>query len=121
MGLDFGSVETRKIKLRVWWRGEELEFYAEEPTTEERVNYRRDIARCFNRRGEPDFDKLSRVQIRWAKRKLVGFREGDLTENGKPISQNDGKWKDLLEEKAPEILEGIAGQLFTSLEDVSVG
>ena len=108
----------RQATFRVYLHGEELEFYGELPSTEERVQYRRELARCFNRRGEPDLEKISRLQIKWAKRKLTGFREGDLMDGDRALSPQDENWKDLVEQYAPEVLEAIAGQMFGTVEDV---
>ena len=120
MALDFAKTETKKITIRVFYGDEELEFYAEAPTTEERLQYRRELAKLFDRRGRLDHEKLTRLQCRWAKRKLVGFREGDLMENGQPLNPSESRWKEMLEEKAPEILTAICDRLFEAPEAEAV-
>jgi len=116
MAIDLSSLESHKITILVHYGEEDLEFYAERPTTEERVCYRREVIACFNRRGRADVEKLTRIQVRWAKKKLTGFREGDLLENGQPLNPAEARWKDMLEEKAPEILQAICDRLFETPE-----
>ena len=112
MSLDLGKIESGRMTIRVYVGDTELEFYARTPTTEERVQYRRDIAKCFNRKGELDYERYIKVCTRWAKRILTGFREGDLVMNGEPLSPEDEKWKDVVAEKIPDIFEAICGKVF---------
>ena len=122
MALDLKKLKdaSSQVTVTVYYGDEELEFYAMRPTTEDRVQYRREVTKCFNRRGELDSEKLSRIQRRWAKRFLKGFREGDLVVDGKPLDPSDERWKEYLEEAAPEVLEGVTQRLFETDIEVSL-
>ena len=122
MALDLKKLKdaSSQVTLTVYYGDIELEFYALSPTTEDRIQYRREVAKCFNHRGKLDSEKLSRIQRRWAKRFLKGFREGDLVEDGKPLDPSDERWKEYLDEVAPEVLEGVTQRLFETDIEVSL-
>ena len=116
MGIDLGKVEAAKAVIKVYVGDTEIELYARLPNTEEKIQYRRDVAKCFNRKGELDYERFLKVCVKWAKKMLTGFREGDLEFNGQPLSPQDEKWKDILAEALPDVMETVCGKLFETYD-----
>ncbi len=119
--LDLTGKDTYKKLVVDSATGNEILLEHRLPTTEEEIDFQR---RTFQRRGKKKISpedivkNLTEVRIDFGMRILTGFREGDLGRDGKPISADvnspgyDAGWKELLREKAPRIIAGLATAVF---------
>lgn len=108
------------LKLNDNISGSELELYYRQPSTKERQAYQ---AQAFPRKGSKVKVNLVATQIKFGKRIITGFEEGNfgMIEDGKtvvfsadPDSKNYRKdWKDLLEKHASDILMILAARSLT--------
>lgn len=113
------------LKLNDNISGSELELYYRQPSTKERQAYQ---AQAFPRKGSKVKVNLVATQIKFGKRIITGFEEGNfgMIEDGKtvvfsadPDSKNYRKdWKDLLEKHASDILMILAAQVFDAPTEI---
>lgn len=94
----------------------EIEFYAKNPTTSQRLALRKGMQWKPKRGGlrPPTPEQELAAKIKAARAILIGFKEGDIVLNdGDPLKVDpDGRWLDLLEEHAPTLLEAIVGKAY---------
>jgi len=112
MALDLGKLQAAKAEVLVNYLGEDVLFYARVPTAQERLEYRVAVARCIKADGTLDMNKLHKLQKKWAKRVLTGFRKGDLLYNGEELSPDDPEWIDKVWEVTPELIASAVSKVF---------
>jgi len=104
------DLENRRVTVLVNIGGNEIEVYAEMPDNDEILQYRRDLV---GKKGRLDPAHITKVQIKWGLRKMVGIREGDILVGGKPLEIDpEGRWKEVIREKGAVIAQAVAQALF---------
>lgn len=88
--------------------GSKVKLFYKTITTEDRLNYNSEIVRTLSK--TKDVKDALKIQIDWSEDLITGFREGDFSVDGKPISSDPDSenyyegWKGLLKETASDLL-----------------
>jgi hypothetical protein len=95
--------EKNVITITIW--GQEIEVYTKKPTVFQVQRYNSTI---IGKKGLR-IKRLYKTRVAFGKELIDGFRPGDLVLKGEPIDQDPaGRWKDVIEQECPQILEALA-------------
>jgi hypothetical protein len=104
--------------------GTEMEIYYRTPTSKEEALYQ---ARLVKRKGRKVILMTHATRVKFGRKIITGFKEGDFGIEGKPFSTDPESaifredWKELLEKTASDILNTLAFVVFEGARPDAVG
>lgn len=125
MARELKKTENNKILLFDKLSGTKIELHYRTVTSEDRIKYKSAVLNQLTKTQK--IEDAANLQLAWAEKILTGFRKGDFTIDGKPISSNKADkeyyegWFGVLKDTASDIIlafvETVLGETSFVLKD----
>lgn len=114
MPRDLKPTQQNKLIIHDAISGSDVELWYRMPTTQEMVAYQ---ARAIRREAGRIKNRTVETRLEFGRRILTGFRYGDFTFDGAPISCSGGTgyredWAELIATAAPDLIQALAFTVF---------
>lgn len=108
MARELKKTETNKMVLFDKLSGTKIELYYRTVTSDDRIKYKSAILNQLTKSQK--IEDAVNLQLAWAEKIITGFKKGDFTIDGKPISANKTDkeyyegWFGVLKETATDLI-----------------
>ena len=115
MARELKRSDNNKLRIADTRSGSEIMLFYRNPTTDEEVSYRDGL---FTLQGKKTVYKPYESRLALGQKIVTGFREGDFSVDGKPLSSDPtspsyyADWKQLLVDTASDLLMALATAVF---------